>query len=77
MVDRDTVILGWSLPGAYCEDQPNMQVMANTLTQYVTNAIQTDWDGSYTSDVGCFVSAEEYFSQLICFIDVSASDYGF
>jgi zinc protease len=76
MVDRDTVILGWSLPGAYCEDQPNMQVMANTLTQYVTNAIQTDWDGSYTSDVGCFVSAEEYFSQLICFIDVSASDYG-
>jgi len=73
MVDRDTVILSWSLPGGYCEDQPNMQIMANVLTQYVGQAIASEWSPS--GDMGCFTQAEEYYSQLICYIDVAASDY--
>ena len=79
MVDRDTVILAWSLPGGYCADEPNMRIMGNILTNYIYRAVNPNWKydqgEELPGDIGCFVSPDEYYSQLICFVDTKVSSF--
>ena len=73
MIDRTTVVLGWSLPGGYCEDEPTMSMAANILSSYITQELVPTWEigreDQSISGVGCFASPDEYFTQVFCFIE--------
>ena len=79
MVDRDTVVLAWSLPGGYCEDEMNLRVMGGALGSYIFDAVNPDFDWANDpfpgNDIGCFVGTDEYFSTMYCFIDTKVSDF--
>jgi zinc protease len=77
MVDNETVVLAWSLPGGYCDDGPTMNMTASLLTNYIYQSLYPSWEyskeDSVLDGIGCFASADQYFTQLICFIEPSAS----
>jgi zinc protease len=73
MIDHKTVVVGWSLPGGYCEDQYVMNMTANLLTNYIRRELYPSWEyqkeDSALDGLGCFVSPDEYASQLLCFVE--------
>ena len=39
MIDSTTVVVAWSLPGGYCDDQPIMQMTAGLLTKLCSTRV--------------------------------------
>ena len=72
MIDSTTVVVAWSLPGGYCDDQPIMQMTAGLLTNYVRQELYPSWEyakeDSPLSGLSCFLSPEQYASSAICFV---------
>ncbi len=77
MVDAETVILAWSLPGGYCEDQPVMEFAANQLTSFIYYTLVPSWEWDDVDQsidgLGCSVNVGATSSQLMCFIEPKAS----
>ena len=71
MLDSPHLVVAWSLPGGYCEDQTSMNLSAFLLQNYVTQHLfpNPEVRAKHSNKVGCFVSADEYASQMICFIE--------
>ena len=46
MVDNETVVLAWSLPGGYCDDQPTMNMASSLLTNYIYQSLYPSWEYS-------------------------------
>lgn len=73
MIDKKTVVLAWSLPGGYCQDEPVMSMAASILQSYITQELLPTWEigkeEQSIDGVGCFASPDEYYSQIICFIE--------
>ena len=76
MIDKTTVVVAWSLPGGYCDDEPVMQMTASLLTNYVRQELYPSWEyakeDSPLDGLSCFLSPDEYASQAICFISQGA-----
>jgi zinc protease len=71
MLDDPHLVVAWSLPGGYCEDQTSMNLSAFLLQNYVSQHLfpNPEVRSKNNDKVGCFVSADEYASQMICFIE--------
>ncbi|MEC7985957.1 MAG: insulinase family protein [Myxococcota bacterium] len=71
MLDTPNLVVAWSLPGGYCQDQPSMNMAAFLLQNYILENLFPNLEArSKNRDkVGCFVSADEYASQMICFVE--------
>ena len=71
MLDNPHLVVAWSLPGGYCSDQTSMNLSAFLLQSYITEHLFPNFEERYKNrdKVGCFVSADEYASQMICFIE--------
>ncbi|MEY3214760.1 MAG: hypothetical protein RIT28_5241, partial [Pseudomonadota bacterium] len=76
-VEKTTVILGWSLPGGYRPNQPEMQVAVNLMSRAVGSYLNPDWNPLTDSlddlnGFGCFPLIEEVNSSAMCFIEIGA-----
>jgi zinc protease len=76
-VEKTTVILGWSLPGGYRPNMPEMQVAVNLMSRAVGSYLNPDWDPLTDSlddlnGFGCFPLIEEVNSSAMCFIEIGA-----
>lgn len=70
-VDAETAVVAWSLPGGYCEDEPDMYMAAGLLSNYVYSTLVSDWD--YENDeiagLGCFADVNQFASRIICYAE--------
>lgn len=77
MVDVETVVLAWSLPGGYCGEDMLNNVAANNLTNQIYYTLNADWNFSDSdgalNGIGCFPSPDEYGTTMFCFIEPKAS----
>lgn len=77
MVDVETVVLAWSLPGGYCGDDMLYYVAANNLANQIYYTLNSGWnfsDSDGTLDgIGCFPGADEYNATMYCFIEPKAA----
>lgn len=69
-----TVVIGWSLPGGFRQDQWNLEMVGNTASQYVASGpIFNDWmdpDDPKIRDVACFSMAEVINTTVLCYAEV-------
>jgi zinc protease len=76
-VDNTTVVLAWSLPGAYCEDQAVMGASAGTLGYVILTGLFPDWEYAKADapleDFGCYVYEGRLTSTMFCYIGVDPS----
>ena len=76
MVENETVVLGWSLPGGYCDDENVMGFAASQLGSYIAYHLVPDWewndDEQSFDSIGCFIDPGQYASSVLCFIEPSA-----
>ena len=77
MVDVETVVLAWSLPGGYCGDDMLYYVAANNLANQIYYTLNADWNFSDSDGalegIGCFPGADEYNTTMYCFIEPKAA----
>ncbi|MCB9758725.1 MAG: insulinase family protein [Alphaproteobacteria bacterium] len=75
--EKTTVLLAWSLPGAYRSNEPLMNATVNMLNWFLYPYIDPDWD-PLTDDLedqsgfGCFMWGAEVNSTAMCFIEIGA-----
>jgi len=79
-VEKPTMVLAWSLPGAYRSHTPMMRMTGGSwMTRAIRTYLVEDFD-ILTDDIedldsmGCFVWDEEVNSAAMCFIEMSEDD---
>lgn len=77
MVDVETVVLAWSLPGGYCNEDMLYNVAANNLANQIYYTLNSDWNFSESDGalegIGCFPSPDRYHTTMYCFIEPKAA----
>jgi zinc protease len=76
-VDNTTVVLAWSLPGAWCEDEAVMDASSGTLANVILRELFPTWEYQKTDapleDFGCFFEPGRLTSTMFCYIGVDPS----
>ncbi len=74
-VKKETVVLIWSAPGAYCGEDVIARQAAAQLSNYIYQTLVPSWD--YQNDdlegLGCFTNGQKYATAVYCFIEPSSS----
>lgn len=77
MVDVETVVLAWSLPGGYCGEDMLYYIAANNLANQIYYTLNSDWNFSSSDGgvdgIGCFPSLDRYNTTMYCFIEPKAA----
>ena len=75
-VDKETVVISWSLPGGYCGDEPLLAMAANYLSSYIYLQLVPSWEwdkeDATITGLGCFSGPDEYSSTITCYIEPKA-----
>lgn len=75
-VEKETVVVAWSLPGGYCSDEPAMEMAANLLPNYIYRTLVPAWEWSNREQsitgLGCFLDANQFSSRVICYVEPKA-----
>ncbi|MES2638765.1 MAG: insulinase family protein [Myxococcota bacterium] len=73
-VEKPTLVLGWTLPGAYRDYEPMMQMAAIQLQIAIRQEMHPSWDykqdHSAVVDLGCFVQPAKEASMAWCFVEI-------
>lgn len=74
-VEKPTLILGWTLPGGYRDNEPMMNLAAFQLTLAIRQEMFPSWDykqdRSDIESLGCFLQPQKEASMAWCFIEIS------
>jgi zinc protease len=74
-VDKPLIVLGWSLPGGYRDNEPMMEIAAIQLQLAIRQELQPSWDYKNDrkefTDIGCGVNPQKDGSTAFCFIEIS------
>lgn len=77
MVDVETVVIAWSLPGGYCGEDMLNYVAANNLANQIYYTLNSGWNFSDSDGtlegIGCFPGSDEYNTTMYCFIEPKAA----
>lgn len=65
-----TVVIGWSLPGAYRSDHWNLQQVGNVAGNYMYSGLYEYVDNKQIGDIGCFVQTEVLNSTVLCYAEL-------
>jgi zinc protease len=72
-VDRTTVVIGWSMPSGYFDNQISMNVAANMISSSITQAIDPEYDPYGPADeqpsAGCGAQPSREATIAYCFIE--------
>ncbi len=75
-VEKETVVVAWSVPGGYCSDEPAMDMAANLLPNYIYRTLVPAWEWSKRDQsitgLGCFLDANQFASKVICYVEPKA-----
>ena len=73
MVDNPTAIVAWSLPGGYCDDDPQLEIAANLLTSYIYRTIDPSYDPlsqkREIEGIGCFPDVDVEATTMVCMVE--------
>jgi zinc protease len=62
-VEKPTIVLGWSLPGAYRDDQAMMNMAVNQMGNTIIGELDLD-------NSGCFMWESKIHSKAFCFLEI-------
>lgn len=72
-VEKETVVVAWSLPGGFCEDDPAMEMAANLLSNYVYRTLVPSWEWSKQEQsiqgLGCWPGPAQFGSTIMCYVE--------
>lgn len=72
-VERETIVVAWSLPGGFCEDDPAMEMAANALTNYVYRTLVPSWEWQKQEQsiegLGCWAGPAQFGSTIMCYVE--------
>ncbi len=69
-VDKKTVVVGWTLPAGYQDDDYNYRVAADLLTSSIYQTMNLGWGpAEEQSAVGCFSQPQEQATVITCFAE--------
>lgn len=76
-VPRTTVLLAWSMPGAYRSNQPLMEVTVQSMAQPIASLIYGETYDPWSDDdkiegLGCFLQPNKESAMAMCFIELGA-----
>ncbi len=77
MVDAPTAIVAWSMPGGYCDDDPQKQILASMLQNSIMFTLDPDYDpfadDNDVEGVGCYPDIDKQATMLVCAIEQGAA----
>lgn len=80
MVEKETVVVAWSMPGGYCGDEPAYYIVANQLTNAIYRTLVPDWQWSQADaeipGIGCFADTNQFASRIICYAEPTSGYSG-
>lgn len=80
LVEKETVVVAWSLPGGYCGDEPAYSIVAGQLTNAIYRTLVPSWQFSQADaeipGVGCFADSNQFASRIICFVEPTSGYSG-
>ncbi|MBN2798662.1 MAG: insulinase family protein [Deltaproteobacteria bacterium] len=72
LVDTETVVVGWTMPAGFHEDQMSMQLAVNLVQSAMISQMYRDWN-PVTDDpiegVGCYLDPNKEASMALCFME--------
>lgn len=77
-VEKPTVIMGWTLPGGYRDDQAVGELAVQTLNMAVYNGIAGKQleAGKEPEGIGCFYDSNLNVSMAVCFVELAKGSTG-
>ncbi|MCB9779496.1 MAG: insulinase family protein [Alphaproteobacteria bacterium] len=73
MVDHPTAIVAWSLPGGYCDDDPQKEIAARLLTNYIIYTLDPEYDPlsqeQEIENIGCFADVDKRATVVMCMVE--------
>ncbi|RME24529.1 MAG: insulinase family protein [Deltaproteobacteria bacterium] len=77
MVDAPTAIVAWSMPGGYCDDDPQKQILASMLGNSIMYTLDPDYDpfadNNDVEGVGCYADIDKQATMMVCAIEQGAA----
>jgi zinc protease len=80
-VEKNTVVLAWSLPSAYTETDALASAAVQQLNVAIRRELYPDWEyakegssASENTNVGCFPNAGRYATSAICWVEIGDED---
>jgi zinc protease len=80
-VEKPIVVLAWSMPSAYTENDAVAAAAVQQLDMAIRRELYPNWEyqkegssATENTDVGCFNSAGRYASQAICWVEIGDED---
>ena len=71
-VTRDTVVLAWSLPGAYRDDEPLIEITVQTMGIAIGSLLYPESeDKDRIEGLGCFPVMNRHASMALCYIELA------
>ncbi len=72
--DYRTVVLGWSLPAGFRDDQWNLQILGVLASNYIASGFVDELDQKRITDLGCFAQPEILNTTFACYAELKDDD---